>query len=140
MGGNGTASVTGSVENKMYSSLGTYSDPVYGDIEIVEPNFTTQYKMPEESNSAPRMYMSFQHDGSDVHEIAMYGEDHKKIWSVHTADHASNKDKKKGTAVYGPHYHNWHNGIAEATPHKLEAGDPRLALLERVRNFQKTKK
>lgn len=141
MGGNGTASINGSipVEDRKYVSLGTYSDPVYGDIEIVEWTATNQYKMPEESNSAPRMYMSFKKDGSDVHEIAYYGNDHKKQWSIHTDDHAPKKAIKKGTAIRGPHFHEWKDGQA-GKPQKLTSDDPRLALVNRVRNFQKTKK
>lgn len=132
MGGNGTASVTGSVENKEYVSHGTYTDPIFGEIEIVEWTAGGNNKSPEESNSAPRMYATFYKDGSGVNEIAKYGEDHKKIWAIHSVGH----DKK----VTGPHVHEWNGNGRPDKPYSLTESDPRLALLHRVQNFQKTKK
>lgn len=132
MGGNGTASVTGFVGNKEYVSHGTYTDPVYGDIEIVEWTAGGNNKSPEESNSAPRIYATFYKDGSGVNEIAKYGADHKKEWAIHSIGH----DKK----VTGPHVHEWNGNGHPNKPYSLTQNDRRLALLRRVQNFQKTKK
>lgn len=141
MGGNGTASVLGSIpaSEREYVSLGSYKDPVYGDVEIIEWKGGSSNKMPPESNSAPRIYASFYKDGSGVNEIAKYGNDHKKEWAIHTAPHASNKAKKKGEAVEGPHIHKWKDGKPSAKPDPLLSGDPRLDFLSRLMNFQKTK-
>lgn len=95
--------------------------------------------MPEESNSAPRMYVSFYKDGSGVNEIASYGPDHKKEWAIHTQPHNSKKARKKGEAINGPHIHYWKDGVL-GKPEAFKPGDPRLDLLQRVQNFQKTKK
>lgn len=96
MGGNGTASVNGSIASseRQYVSHGTYHDPVYGDIEIVEWTGGDKNKSPEESNSAPRMYVTFYKDGSGVNEIAKYGADHKKEWAIHTQPHNSKKARR----------------------------------------------
>ena len=141
MGGNGTASVNGSIpaSEQQYISHGTYTDPVYGDIEIVEWTGGSNNKSPEESNSAPRMYVTFYKDGSGVNEIAKYGSDHKKGWAIHTQPHDSAKLRKKGEAILGPHYHTWENGVAQK-PKAFQSDDPRIGLLQRVQNFQKTKK
>lgn len=141
MGGNGTASVNGSIplEEREYVSLGKITDPLYGDIEIVEWRAGKNNRSPEESNSAPRIYVTFYKNGSGMNEIAKYGSDHKKEWAIHTEDHASKKAKKNGTAIYGPHYHEWKNG-KPSPPNKLLQSDPRMGLLERVQNFQKLKK
>lgn len=139
MGGNGTASVKGYVENKEYVSHGTYSDPVYGDIEIIEWTKGGNNKTPEESNSAPRIYVTFYKNGSGVNEIAKYGADHKKEWAIHTESHNSKAAVKRGEAVKGPHIHEWVNG-GPKKPQALSPSDPRFKLLQRVQNLQKTKK
>lgn len=141
MGDNGTASVNGSIpaSEQQYVSHGTYTDPVYGDIEIVEWTGGNTNKSPEESNSAPRMYVTFYKDGSGVNEIAKYGSDHKKEWAIHTQPHNSKKAKKKGEAIDGPHIHRWVNGVAQK-PEQFSSDDPRIGLLHRVQNFQKTRK
>lgn len=131
MGGNGTASVVGSVENKEYASHGTYTDPEFGDIEIIEWKAGSNNKMPEESNSAPRMYASFYKNGSGINEIAKYGEDHKKEWAIHTIGHSK--------TITGPHVHEWNGEGHPSKLYSLTENDPRLALLHRLENFQKTK-
>lgn len=129
MGGNGTASVHGSVLNKEYVSLGSYNDPVFGEIEIIEWAKGEQNKMPTESNSAPRMYASFYKDGSGINEIAKYGNDHKKIWAIHPIPHKS---------IKGPHIHDWHDGkVGKVSP--LAINDTRYALLKRLETFYKSR-
>lgn len=128
MGGNGTASVLGYVENKEYISHGTYTDPVFGEIEIIEWTATNQNKTPEESNSSPRMYVTFDKNGKGVNEIAKYGADHRKEWAIHSVPH-------NRTDVNGPHVHTWSNG-RPAQPTLLTSSDPRFHLLQRVQNFQ----
>lgn len=129
MGGNGTASILGYVENKEYKSLGTYEDPVFGEIKIIEWT-GSKNKNPVESNSAPRIYMTFDKGGKGLNEIAMYGEDHKKVWSVHNARHSDD--------VPGAHYHEWYtdsNGNAKPKePKNLTPSDPRYGLLQRVKD------
>ncbi len=139
MGGNGTASVLGYVENKQYRSLGTFSDPIFGEIEIVEWTATGSNKSPEESNSAPRIYATFDKNGKGVNEIAKYGADHKKEWAIHTVPHNSKEARKKGEAVPAPHYHEWSNGHPEK-PKAFNFNDSRIGLLQRLTNFYKTKK
>lgn len=141
MGGNGTASVNGSIpaSEQQYISHGTYIDPVYGDVEIVEWTGGKNNRSPEESNSAQRIYATFYKDGSGVNEIAKYGADHKKEWAIHTQSHDSAKLRKRGEAILGPHYHPWVNGVAQK-PKSFQSGDPRIGLLQRLQNFQKTKK
>lgn len=73
------------------------------------------------------------------YEIAKYGADHKKEWAIHTQPHNSKKAQKKGEAIDGPHIHRWENGRA-LKPERFSPNDPRIALLQRVQNFQKTKK
>lgn len=138
MGGNGTASEYGYVAEKNYSGQGVYNDPVFGEIHIVSYN-TGQDKTPEESNTPNRVYVTFRQNGSDVNEIAKYGSDHKKEWAIHTKSHDSKKAKKKGEAVSGPHIHYWKDGHPVSKPQALTPKDPRYALLQRVRNFQKSK-
>ena len=140
MGGNGTASVNGSIpaSEQQYVSHGTYTDPVYGDIEIVEWTGGNTNKSPEESNSAPRMYVTFYKDGSGVNEIAKYGSDHKKEWAIHTQPHNSKKAKKKGEAIDGPHIHRWVNGVAQK-PEQFSSDDPRIGLRHSDKNVQKTR-
>lgn len=138
MGGNGTASVLGYVENKEYISHGTYTDPVFGEIEIIEWTGNTN-RTPAESNSAPRLYVTFFKNGSGVNDISKYGPDHKKEWSIHTQPHDSAKLRERGKAILGPHYHPWVNGAAQE-PKAFQPDDPRIGLLQRVQNFQKTKK
>ena len=133
MGGNGTASVNGMipVENREYISLGTYSDPVFGDIEIIEWKGKTN-KTPEESNSAPKIYVTFDKKGNGVNEIAFYGKNHKKEGSVHTVPH-NNKD------VNGPHYHKWSNGSPVGKPKLLSNTDPKYLLTQRLLKLKFTK-
>ena len=133
MGGNGTASILGYVpeEKREYISLGTYHDSEFGDIEIIEFKKNAQNKMPPESNSAPRMYVAFDKNGKGVNEIAKYGSDHKKEWSIHVPGH--NKE------VNGPHVHQWSNG-EPLKPKLLLHSDPRYGLLQRLLNISKTKK
>lgn len=81
-------------------------------------------KLPEESHTPNRIYVSFYKDGHDVKDIAKYGEDGKRIWVIHTADHRGLR----------PHFHYWHNSTQDEVAHPLtkEMRD----ILERVRNFK----
>lgn len=68
----------------------------------------------------------------DKQVLNTYSEDHKKIWAIHSIGH----DKK----ITGPHVHEWNSQGYPDKPYSLTKNDPRLALLRRVQNFQKTKK
>lgn len=140
MGANGTASVFGSIpaDERQYESGGTFDDPVFGEVEIVEwkgPN----NKSPEESNSAPRIYVTFDKKGNGINSISKYGEDHKKEWEIHTVPHDSKAARKKGEAVDGPHVHKWKDG-APTKVEPLRTDDPRFGLLQRLQDFKKLKK
>lgn len=141
MGGNGTASINGSIPvgDREYVSLEKFDDSVFGEVEVVEWSHGKTNKSPEESNTAPRVYVIFNKNGSGVNEIAKYGKDHKKEWVIHAIPHDSKKARAMGEAVNGPHIHLWKNGKpVKVIP--LENSDPRKGLLQRIQNFHKTKK
>ncbi|MBQ7143481.1 MAG: hypothetical protein IJR84_10585 [Bacteroidaceae bacterium] len=58
-------------------------------------------KMPRTSHTENRVYVTMRKDGSGISDIARYGKDHRKQWSIHTAKHKSFK--------HG-HVHYWKNG------------------------------
>jgi hypothetical protein len=77
MGANGTHSsgALSSEENRKYDTIGT----IDGNTKILVPKDKKRNgKLPEESHTSNRVYVSFYTDGHDVKEIAKYGEDGKK--------------------------------------------------------------
>ncbi len=122
MGGNGSHSsgLLKSDENRKYYTLGYITDNI---IVLGQKAYNKQGKLPEESHTANRIYVSVFADGKDVKEISRYGADGKKLYAIHTANH-------KGLS---PHYHKWDNGIQlqGAYPLTPEMSD----LLEYVRKY-----
>ncbi len=94
MGANGTHSsnALSSEENRKYWTVGTISENIK---VLVQKDRNRHGKLPEESHTPNRVYVSFLTDGSDVKEIAQYGADCKKMYAIHTGNH-------KGIS---PHYH-----------------------------------
>lgn len=80
-------------------------------------------KLPEESHTPNRIYVTFYKDGHDVKAIAKYGSDGKKLYEIHTIDH-------KGL---GAHYHVWKEG-KPIEVHSLTS--EMKILLDKVRNFK----
>jgi hypothetical protein len=122
MGANGTHSsgALSSEENRKYDTIGT----IDGNTKILVPKDKKRNgKLPEESHTSNRVYVSFYTDGHDVKEIAKYGEDGKKLYAIHTADH-------KGIS---PHYHQWQDGrqLPDAHPITPEMQN----LLNYIRNY-----
>lgn len=107
MGANGTHSsnALSSEENRKYLTVGTISENIK---VLVQKDKNRHGKLPEESHTPNRVYVSFLADGSDVKEIAQYGKDGKKKYAIHTGDH-------KGIS---PHYHIWKDGrqLPDANP------------------------
>lgn len=127
MGGNGShaSGVLNTEEGRQYRTLFTIGD----NIKVLEQKDPKKKgKLPEESRTPNRIYVSFYADGHDVKDIAKYGDDGKKLWCIHTADH-------KGIR---PHYHKWHDGKQEKDAHPLtkEMKD----LLKKVRDYDNGKK
>ena len=80
-------------------------------------------KLPEESHTPKRIYVSFMASGKDVKEIANYGSDGKKLWAIHTNDHKGLK----------PHYHIWKDGKPSKDGYTLTMDMQKL--LKKVRNY-----
>ena len=122
MGANGTHSsgALSSEENRKYDTIGT----IDGNTKILVPKDKKRNgKLPEESHTSNRVYVSFYTDGHDVKEIAKYGEDGKKLYAIHTDDH-------KGIS---PHYHQWQDGRQLLDAHPLTPEMQKL--LNYIRNY-----
>lgn len=105
MGANGShaSGVLESEENRKYYTLFSLGENIkFLDMKIIGRGG----KLPEESHTPNRIYVSLKADGSTVKEIAKYGDDGKKVFVIHTAEHQNHKTKEK----ISPHYHKWENG------------------------------
>lgn len=80
-------------------------------------------KLPEESHTPNRIYVSFMANGQDVKEIAKYGSDGKKLWAIHTKDHKGIK----------PHYHIWKDGAPTEEGYPLTKDMQKI--LKKIRNY-----
>lgn len=79
MGANGShaSGVLESEENRKYYTLFSLGENIkFLDMKVVGRGG----KLPEESHTPNRIYVSLNADGSDVKEIAKYGDDGKKIF------------------------------------------------------------
>ena len=81
-------------------------------------------KLPEESRTPNRIYVSLLKNGKDIKEIAQYGSDGKKIFSIHTLDHHGIK----------PHYHIWGDGKPSRDGYPLTADMKKL--LTKIQNYE----
>ena len=122
MGANGShaSGVLYTEEGRAYKTLFSMGD----NIKVLEPkNPNRKGKLPEESHMPNRIYVSFMANGEDVKEIAKYGDDGKKLWSIHTLSH-------KGIS---PHYHNWKDGAQLKDAYALTT--EMKSLLDKIRNY-----
>jgi hypothetical protein len=121
MGANGSAEkgTTNTEEGREYKTVYSIGE----NIKVLEPKDPKKgIKLPEESHTPNRIYATFYKNGHDVKAIAVYGDDCKKLYEIHTVDH-------KGL---GAHYHVWENG----KPIEVHSITPQMqALLDKVRNF-----
>ena len=99
MGANGShaSGILETEAGKAYKTLFKLGDNI---IYLSQKNPKQEGKLPEESHTPNRVYVSFKADGKDVKAVAQYGGDGKKLWEIHTGNH------------YGlsPHYHIWKDG------------------------------
>lgn len=95
------------------------------DIKILERKDSSKsVRLPQESHSANRIYAVFYKDGHDVKEIAVYGNDGKRLYTIHTQTHKSLKE----------HYHLWQGG-APLDGYIYPLTQEMKALLDRIRNL-----
>ncbi len=115
MGANGShaSGVLESTENREYYTLFSIGD----NIKFLEMQANGRGgKLPEESHTPNRIYVSFYKDGKNVKEIAEYDENGKKKYSIHTHDH------------YGlsPHFHYRKEGRQDKEGHPLTSDMQKL--------------
>jgi len=122
MGANGShaSGVLNTEDGRAYRTL----FKMEGNIVVLEQKDPKHKgKLPEESHTPNRIYVSFMASGTDVKEIAKYGSDGKKIWAIHTNDHKGLK----------PHYHIWKDGKPSKEGYSLTPEMQKL--LKKVRNY-----
>ncbi len=112
--------VTNIESNRNYKTIFSIGD----NIKVLEnKNSKKGVKLPEESHTPNRIYVTFYKDGHGLKAIAKYGKDGKKIFEIHTIDH-------KGL---GAHYHTWKDG----KPDKAHSLTPEFKkLLSNILNFK----
>lgn len=122
MGANGShaSGVLKTEEGRAYKTLFKIGDNI---VYLSQKNPKKEGKLPEESHTPNRIYVSFKADGKDVKAIAKYGSDGKKLWEIHTLNH-------KGIQ---PHYHVWKNGAPSEDGFALNGEMSKL--LKKVRNY-----
>jgi len=125
MGANGShaSGVLNTEDGRSYRTLFTMGD----NIKVLEQKNPKQSgKLPEESRTPNRVYVSFWKNGKDVKEVAQYGSDGKKIYAIHTGDHHG----------LSPHYHIWKNGRPLEDAYALT---PQMKkLLSKIQNYGRT--
>lgn len=123
MGGNGSfiAHSADTEGGREYRTIYKVDD----NIKIIErKNSKLALKLPQESHSPNRVYAIFRKDGLDVKEIAIYDDNGKRVYTIHTQRH-------KGLLE---HYHVWRNG--QPVENEVYALTPDLKLLlQKVRNI-----
>lgn len=107
-------------ESRMYETIYKLDDNI---LVLEQKDKHKGIKLPEESHSPDRVYVSFKKDGSDIKEISVYGYDGKKLFAIHTDDHHG----------LHPHYHPWEGGMPKSEAYTLtqEMQD----LLKRIRKL-----
>lgn len=99
MGGNGSFLLHSTDNEAGREYVTVYS--LDENIKIIErKNNKISLKPPQESHSPNRVYAMFYKDGHDVKEVAVYGSDGLRLYTIHTQEH-------KGL---GEHYHVWKEG------------------------------
>ena len=126
MGGNGShaSGVLAIDSRRQYRPIFTIGE----NIKVLEQKDPKKSgKLPEESFTSNRIYVSLYANGKDVKAIAQYDENGQKIYEIHTAEHKGIK----------PHYHIWNNGKPEKDVHHLTLAMKNL--LTKVRNYEDSK-
>ena len=126
MGGNGShaSGVLNTGNGRQYRTIFTIGD----NIKVLEQKNPKQNgKLPEESRTPNRIYVSLLKNGKDIKEIAKYGDEGKKLWCIHTLDH------------YGisPHFNIWKNGKQLHEGYRLTKEMNKL--LKRIQNYENNK-
>ena len=125
MGANGShaSGVLNTEEGRTYKTLFKMGDNI---VYLDQKNPKQGGKLPEESHTPNRIYVSFYANGKDVKAVAKYGNDGKKLWEIHTADHHG----------LSPHYHIWIDGKPkedDARPLTLQM----KKLLKKIKDYGK---
>lgn len=122
MGGNGShaSGILNTESGRAYKTLFKIGVNI---IVLEQKDPKKKGKLPEESHTPNRIYVSFMADGKDVKEIAKYDKDGKKVWAIHTQPH-------KDLTV---HYHIWKDGKPSKDGYPLTTDMQRL--LNKVRNY-----
>jgi len=122
MGANGShaSGILNTEEGRAYKTLFKMGDNI---VVLEQKDPKHKGKLPEESHTPNRIYVSFMATGKDVKEISQYGSDGKKLWAIHTNDHKGLK----------PHYHIWKNGAPSVDGFPLTT--QMQELLKKVRNY-----
>lgn len=127
MGANGShaSGVLFTDEGRKYRTLFMLGN----NIKVLEMKSLKQGgKLPEESRTPNRIYVSIAKDGKNIYEIAKYGSDGKKLWEIHTGDHHG----------ISPHYHIWENGKPKTRD--AYALTPQMKkLLKKIQNYGEAK-
>lgn len=122
MGANGShaSGVLNTEEGRAYKTLFKMGDNI---VVLEQKDPKHKGKLPEESHTPNRIYVSFMASGKDIKEIAKYGSDGKKLWAIHTNDHKGLK----------PHYHIWKDGAQSEEGYPLTTNMQKI--LKKVRNY-----
>ncbi len=131
MGGNGSFSI-GMYDSESERHYRTEYSPSKNIKVIRLKKAGSHDKMPRTSHTANRVYVTMRKDGSDISEIARFGKNHKKLWSIHTKEHRD----KRGHYTNG-HIHFWKDGKPTKFPEDINK-HPRLKrLLDKVRKMKR---
>ena len=125
MGGNGSffSGITNFENGRIYKTVFSIGD----NIKILETkNPKASLKLPEESHTPNRTYVTFYRNGKGLKEIAEYGPDGKRINSIHIQEH-------KGM---GAHWHPWKNG-GQANNDARPLTNEMKKLINKIKNFKK---
>lgn len=122
MGANGShaSGVLNTEEGRAYKTLFKMGDNI---VVLEQKDPKHKGKLPEESHTPNRIYVSFMANGQDVKEISKYGSDGKKLWAIHTNDHKGLKS----------HYHIWKDGKPSVDGYPLTSQMQKL--LKMIRNY-----
>ena len=124
MGGNGSFLLHSTDNEAGREYVTVYS--LDENIKIIErKNKRQNIKPPQESHTPNRIYAMFYKDGHDIKEVAVYGSDGLRLYTIHTQDH-------KGL---GEHFHLWRNG--KPIPNEVYSLKPEMkTLLKRIRDLK----
>lgn len=127
MGANGShaSGILNTEEGRAYKTLFKLGDNI---VYLSQKNPKQEGKLPEESHTPNRIYVSFKADGKDIKAVAKYNSVGKKLWEIHTNDHKGLK----------PHYHIWKDGKPSKDGYALTI--ELKSLLKKVREYETDEK